>query len=160
MRKLGMLVSVAMLLVSCGGGVDGPTVPVAESIAPHAAQTGAAAVVAAARPQEYTWVQVLEGPDPCSGQWHTITITWICREKIADGAAVMNCKREIVTNPTGYVGRGNITQVVNDQILNVRYSDILKNDAGDRMHVRSHGLLDLSTDTWRIFEFEAVCLSR
>ena len=161
MRRLAMLLGVTVILVACGGTADGPTMPVAQSVTPSAEQAGAGEFVASARPLEFTSEQVLVGPDPCSGVEHALTITWICRQQQqANGAEVLNCRREIVTDPTGYVGHGTITQVVNAQILNLRFRDILKNDAGDRMQGRSHGLLDLSTGTWRIYEFEAVCLSR
>jgi len=156
-----MLVGVTMLLVSCGGSADGPTVPVAESITPYAAQTGEADVVAAARPGDFTFEQDLVGPDPCSGVEHTLTITWACRlQQQASGAEVTTCTREIVTDPTGYVGRGHMTQVVNDQILNLTFTDVLKNDAGDRMQGRAHGLFDLSAGTVRIYKFDSVCLGR
>lgn len=161
MRRLGMLAAVTMLLVSCGGSADGPTVSVAESITPYAAQTGAAEVAASARPTGFTFEQELVGPDPCSAETHTLTITWTCQEQQqANGADVLTCKREIVTDPTGYIGRGNLTQVVNGKILNLRFTDILKNDAGDRMRGRAHGLFDLSTDTVRIDKFDSVCLGQ
>jgi hypothetical protein len=149
-----------MLLVSCGGSADGPTVSVAESITPYGVQTGAE-VVAAARPTGFTFEQKLVGPDPCSGEIHTLTITWTCREQQqANGAYVQICKREVVTDPTGYVGRGTLTVVDNGKIQNLRFTDVLKNDAGDRMQGRSHGLFDLSAGTVRIYKFDSVCLGQ
>lgn len=160
MRRLGMLAAVTMLLVSCGGSADGPMVPVAESITPYAAQAGAE-VIAAARPTGFTFEQELVGPDPCSGETHTLRFTWTCREQQqANGASVQICEREVVTDPTGYVGRGTSTMVVNGTIQNLRFTDVLKNDAGDRMQGRAHGLFDLSAGTVRIYKFDSVCLGR
>ena len=99
-----------------------------------------------------------EDVNPCTGLIHTVTITFTIFEHSHDGRIVQHVKRTITTDPTGFVGHGSESFVDNGQIVRDSFTDILTNPAGDR--IRAHGVfvVDLSTDTVRVGNFELTCL--
>jgi hypothetical protein len=113
---------------------------------------------AADPPTEGSFVDTFEDVNPCTGLMHTVTITGTVFEHSHDGRVVVHVKRTITTDPTGFVGHGTESFVDNGQVARGSLTDILTNPAGDR--IRAHGVfvLDISTDTVRVGNFELTCL--
>ena len=113
---------------------------------------------AADPPTESSFEETFEDVNPCTGLIHTVTITFTIFEHSHDGRIVQHVKRTITTDPTGFVGHGSESFVDNGQIVRDSFTDILTNPAGDR--IRAHGVfvVDLSTETVRVGNFELTCL--
>ena len=113
---------------------------------------------AADPPTESSFVDTFEDVNPCTGLMHTVTIAGTVFEHSHDGRIVAHVERTITTDPTGFVGHGSESFVDNGQVVRDSFTDILTNPAGDR--IRAHGVfvVDLSTDTVRVGNFELTCL--
>jgi hypothetical protein len=114
----------------------------------------AAADPPAAVPFEFTFVDV----NPCTGLDHTVTIagtTWVHEH---DGRIVATSERTITTSPTGFVGHGTDTDVINGQVDAFRLTDILTNASGDRIRAHFVVVLDLSSGRTTFAGGEPTCL--
>jgi hypothetical protein len=58
----------------------------------------------------------------------------------------------------GFVGEGTSSFVAHGEIEMFRFSDMLSNDAGDRIRADGLFVFDLSTGTLRVDTFELTCL--
>ena len=119
-----------------------------------AALLGVAALVfavpaAADRPTSIPFEFVFDDVNPCTGGMHTVTISGTTSVHDHDGRLVATSDRTITTSPTGFVGHGTDTNVLNGQVAMFRLTDILTNASGDRIRARFVLVADLSTGTVR-----------
>jgi hypothetical protein len=121
----------------------------------------ALAVPAAADPPtEIPFEFVFDDVNPCTGDMHTVTITGTTSLHNHDGRIVAYSERTITTSPTGFVGHGTDTSVLNGQVEMFRLADIATNPSGDRFMARFVFVIDVSTGTVRAENFELTCLGR
>jgi hypothetical protein len=133
-RLLAVLVGVAALVFAVPAAADPPTTV----------------------PFEFIFVDV----NPCTGGTHTVTITGTTSVHDHNGRIVATSDRTITTSPTGFVGHGTDTNVVNGQVEMFRLTDILTNASGDRIRARFVLIVDLSTGTVRGAGGPPTCLGR
>jgi hypothetical protein len=97
--------------------------------------------------------------NPCTGvgQTGTLVVTFYVHSR--DGLTVAQADRTLSTS-SGFVGSGTSSYVLNGQIEMFRFTDVLSNQAGDRIRARSVVLTDLSTGAVRVESFDLTCLSR
>lgn len=112
---------------------------------------------AADPPSEITLEELFDDTNVCTGEPQTVTlsVTFFVHEH--DGQVTARGERTITTT-TGFAGRGTSSFVMNDEVEVFRFTDILANDAGDRIRARSVFVLDLTNDTVRVDKFELTCL--
>ena len=116
-----------------------------------------AAPVGADPPTEIPQLDVFPDVNPCTGLLNTVTITETFFAHSHDGRVNGHSERTITTSD-GFVGRGTDTFVDNGQVFKFRQIDILTNASGDRIRARFVIVLDLSTGTVRVQQFELTCL--
>src|SRR3972149_5056198 len=88
---------------------------------------------AADPPTAFPFEFVFDDVNPCTGDIHTVTIAGTTFVHDHDGRIVAHSERTITTSPTGFVGNGTDSQVLNGQVEMFRLSDILlTNASGDR----------------------------
>jgi hypothetical protein len=109
---------------------------------------------AADPPTEIAQLDVFPDVNPCTGLIHTVTITETFFAHFHDGRVHGHSERTITTSPTGFVGHGTDSFVDNGQIIKFTQTDILTNASGDRIRARFVFVLDLSTGTVRVQQFE------
>jgi hypothetical protein len=117
-----------------------------------------AAPVAADPPTEIPQLDVFRDVNPCTGLMHTVTIAETFFAHFHDGRVHGHSERTITTSPTGFVGHGTDSFVDNGQVFKFTQTDILTNASGDRIRARFVFVLDLSTGTVRVEQFELTCL--
>ena len=117
-----------------------------------------AAPAAADPPTEIPQLDVFPDVNPCTGLIHTVTISETFFAHFHDGRVNGHSERTITTSPTGFVGHGTDSFVDNGQVLKFSQTDILTNASGDRIRARFVVVLDLSTGTVRVQQFELTCL--
>ena len=112
---------------------------------------------AADPPSELTIQESFDDTNVCTGEPQTVTgeVTFFFHEH--DGRVIARGERTITTT-TGFSGRGTSSFVMNGQVEMFRFTDIVTNDAGDRIRARGVFLLDLSSETVRVDTFELTCL--
>jgi len=111
----------------------------------------ALAVPAAADPPTASPFEfVFDDVNPCTGDIHAVTIAGTTSVHDHDGRIVAYSERTITTSPTGFVGRGTDTYVLNGQVEMFRLTDILTNPSGDRIRAHFVIVVDLSTGTVRV----------
>ena len=95
--------------------------------------------------------------NPCTGlaQTGTLVVTFYVHSQ--GGRTVARGERTLTTN-SGFSGTGTSSYVLNGEVEMFRFTDILSNDAGDRIVARSVVVVDLSTGTERIDSFDLTCL--
>jgi hypothetical protein len=95
--------------------------------------------------------------NPCTGlaQTGTLVVTFYVHSE--DGRIVARGDRTLSTS-SRFVGTGTSSYVLNGEIEMFRFTDILSNDAGDRIRARSVVVVDLSTGTARVDSFDLTCL--
>jgi hypothetical protein len=110
---------------------------------------------AADPPTEITVEESGEDLNVCTGEPQTVTfnVTFFVHEH--DGRITARGERTITTT-AGFAGRGTSSFVLNDQVEMFRFTDILANDAGDR--IRAQGVFVFSNDTVKVDKFELRCL--
>jgi hypothetical protein len=113
---------------------------------------------AADPPTAFPFEFVFDDVNPCSGLIHTVTITGTTSVHDHDGRIVAHSERTITTSPTGFVGHGTDSYVLNGQVEMFRLGDILTNPSGDRIRARFVIVVDLSTGTVRVEKGELTCL--
>jgi hypothetical protein len=119
----------------------------------------ALAVPAAADPPaESSFEFVFDDVNPCTGDMHTVTVTGTTSIHKHDGRVVAYSDRTITTSPTGFVGHGTDTYVLNSEVEMFRLADIATSPSGDRFMARFVLVIDLSTGTVRAENFELTCL--
>jgi hypothetical protein len=119
----------------------------------------ALAVPAAADPaNEIPFEFVFDDVNPCTGDMHTVTIAGTTSVHNHDGRIVAYSERTITTSPTGFVGHGTDSYVLNDQVEMFRLADILTSPSGDRIRAQFVIVIDLSTGTVRGHEGAPTCL--
>jgi len=101
---------------------------------------------------------VFDDVNPCTGDIHTVTIAGTTSFHDHDGRIVAYSERTVTTSPTGFVGHGTDTYVLNSQVEMFRLADILTNPAGERIRARHLIVVDLSTGTARVVKGELTCL--
>lgn len=119
----------------------------------------ASAVPAAAdAPTAFPFEFVFDDVNPCTGLTHTVTIAGTTYVHDHDGRVVARSERTITTSPTGFVGHGTDSNVLNGQVELFRLADILTNPSGDRIRARFVILVDLSTGTAKVEKGALTCL--
>jgi hypothetical protein len=121
-QLLAVLLGVAALVYAVPASADRPT----------------------AFPFEFTFPDV----NPCTGLIHTVTIAgteWVHEH---DGRVVATSERTITTSPTGYVGHGTDTYVLNGQVEMFGLTDILTSPSGDR--IRAHFALVVNLSSGKV----------
>lgn len=108
-----------------------------------------AAPAAANPPTAYPFEFVFDDVNPCTGLTHTVTIAGTTFVHDHDGRIVARSERTITTSPTGFVGHGTDSNVLNDQVEMFRLTDILTNASGDRIRARFVVVVDLSVASHR-----------
>lgn len=101
---------------------------------------------------------VFDDVNPCTGDIHTVTIAGTAQVHDHDGRVVATSERTITTSPTGFVGRGRDTYVLNSQVESFRLTDILTSPSGDRIRAHVVVRLDLSTGVLKISGNPPTCL--
>jgi hypothetical protein len=119
----------------------------------------ALAVPAAADPAtEIPFEFVFDDVNPCTGDIHTVTIAGTTSVHEHDGRIVAYSQRTITTSPTGFVGHGTDTYVLNGQVEMFRLADTLTNASGDRFRAEFVIVIDVSTGTVRVITGGLTCL--
>jgi hypothetical protein len=119
----------------------------------------ALAVPAAADPPtQIPFEFVFDDVNPCTGAIHTVTIAGTTYVHEQDGRIVARSERTITTSPTGFLGHGTDSYVLNGQVEMFRLTDILTSPSGDRIRARQLIVVDLSTGTVRVVGGELTCL--
>ena len=113
---------------------------------------------AADPPTAFPFEFVFEDVNPCTGLIHTVTIAGTAFVHDHDGRIVAHSERTITTSPTGFVGHGTDSYVLNGQVEMFRLADILTNPAGDRIRARFVIVVDLSSGTVKVVTGELTCL--
>ena len=113
---------------------------------------------AADPPTAFPFEFVFDDVNPCTGLIHTVTIAGTTFVHDHDGRIVATSKRTITTSPTGFVGHGTDSYVLNGQVEMFRLADILTNASGDRIRARFVIVIDVSTGTVRVEKGELTCL--
>jgi hypothetical protein len=109
-------------------------------------------------PTEIPFEFMFDDVNPCTGDVHTVTIAGTTTVHDHDGRIVAYSKRTITTSPTGFVGRGTDTYVLNGRVEIFRQADILTSPSGDRMRAVFVIVFDLSTATVRVVAGGLACL--
>jgi hypothetical protein len=113
---------------------------------------------AADPPTTFPFEFVFDDVNPCTGLMHTVTIAGATFVHDHDGRVVATSERTITTSPTGFVGHGTDSYVLNAQVEMFKLADILTSPSGDRIRARSVIVVDLSTGTVRVANGELTCL--
>ena len=116
------------------------------------------APAAADAPTAIPFEFVFDDVNPCTGLTHTVTIAGTTFVHDHDGRIVARSERTITTSPTGFVGRGTDSNVLNGQVEMFRLADILTNPSGDRIRARFVTVVDVSTGTVRVEKGALTCL--
>jgi len=95
--------------------------------------------------------------NPCTGldQTGTLSVTFYVHAQ--DGRTVARGRRTLSTS-SGFAGTGTSSYVLNGEVEMFRFTDLLRNDAGDRIRARSVVVVDLSTGSARVDSFELTCV--
>jgi len=117
------------------------------------------AVPAAANPPTaFPFEDAFPDVNPCTGDTMTVTIVGTDFVHLHDGRLVVRSERTITTSD-GAVGHGTGSLVDNGQVIRASMTDIVMNtSAGYRFRAGGVFVLDLSTDTVRVEDFELTCL--
>jgi hypothetical protein len=113
---------------------------------------------AADPPTEIPFEFVFDDVNPCTGDSHTVAIAGSTFVHVHEDRIVAYSQRTITTSPTGFVGHGTDSYVLNGQVEVFRLTDILTNSSGDRIRARSVFVVDASTGTVRVEKGELTCL--
>src|ERR671918_142852 len=103
----------------------------------------------ASPPTQIPFEEVFQDVDPCTGAVHTVTIAGTFFVHDHNGRFVASGERTLSTS-SGYSGRGTSSFVDNGRVEMFRLTDVLADDAGNRIRARAVFVLDLSRDEVRI----------
>jgi hypothetical protein len=109
-------------------------------------------------PTETPFEFVFDDVNPCTGDMHAVTIAGTTSVHNHDGRIVAVSERTITTSPTGFVGHGTDSSVLNGQVEMFRQTDILTSPSGDRIRAVFVIVFDLSTATVRVVTGGLACL--
>lgn len=93
--------------------------------------------------------------NPCTGLVHTVTIAATFFVHSHPGGVVAD---RTLSTSSGFFGEGTSSFVNNGKVEMFRFTDLLSNDAGDRIQATGVFVEDLSTGTVRVDRFELTCL--
>jgi hypothetical protein len=110
------------------------------------------------QPTAIPFADTFDDVNPCTGQVHTVTIEGTVYVHEHDGRVVARADRTITTTPTSFVGHGTGTFLDNGRVLVSRFTDVVANDAGDRIGAHGVFVLDLATGKVRVDAFDLTCL--
>lgn len=113
---------------------------------------------AADPPTDFPFEFVFDDVNPCTGLIHTVTIAGTTSVHNHDGRIVATSERTITTSPTGFVGHGTDSYVLNGEVEVFRLNDIATSPSGDRFGARFLVVVDLSSGTVRVEKGELTCL--
>jgi hypothetical protein len=116
-----------------------------------------AAPAAANPPTAFPFEFVFDDVNPCTGDIHTVTIAGTTYVHEHDGRIVAQSERTITTSPTGYVGHGTDSYVLNGQVEMFRLTNVLASSSGDRIRARHVIVVDLTTGAVRVEGGELTC---
>jgi hypothetical protein len=119
----------------------------------------AAAPAGADPPTEIAAEDTFLDVDPCTGVVHEVTISVNFLVHFHDRVTVARSVRTLTTS-SGYAGRGTSSFVENERVEVFRFTDILADDSGNRIRAREILVIDPSSGTVRVQEFELTCLGR
>jgi len=94
---------------------------------------------------------VFDDVNPCTGEVHTVTIAGTTTIHDHDDRIVAHSERAITTSPTGFVGRGTHTYVLNGRVEMFRQADILTSPSGDRIRAGHVIVIDVATGEVKAF---------
>jgi hypothetical protein len=94
---------------------------------------------------------VFDDVNPCAGDIHTVTITGTTYVHEHDGRIVAHSERTITTSPTGFLGHGRDSYVLNGQVEMFRLTDILTSPSGDRIRAGHVIVIDVATGEVKAF---------
>jgi hypothetical protein len=123
-----------------------------------AAALGFAVPAAADPPTVYPFEFVFDDVNPCTGDTHTVTISGTTSLHDHDGRIVAQSERTITTSPTGFVGHGTDSNVLNGNVEVFRLTDIATDPSGDRFRAQLVMVVDVSTGTVRVEQGGLTCL--
>ena len=103
------------------------------------------------------FAETFQDVNPCTGLVQTGTLVVTFSVHSEDGRIIARGDRTLSTS-SGFVGTGTSSYVLNGEIEMFRFTDILRNGAGDRIRARSVFVVDLSTATVRVDSFDLTCL--
>ena len=106
---------------------------------------------AADPPTAFPFEFVFDDVNPCTGLTHTVTIAGTTFVHDHNGRIVANSERTITTSPTGFVGHGTDSYVLNDQVEMFRLTDILTSPSGDRIRAFFVIVFDVATGAEKAF---------
>lgn len=115
------------------------------------------APAAADRPTPIQLLDVFPDVNPCTGDPNTVTIATTAFVHEHGSGEIVRGDRTITTSD-GFVGHGTDTFVDNGQVVIYRQTDILTNASGDKIRARVVFVLELSSETVRVENFELTCL--
>ena len=102
-------------------------------------------------PTEIPFEFVFDDVNPCSGDMHTVTIAGTTYVHDHDGRIVAHSERTITTSPTGFLGHGRDSYVLNGQVEMFRLTDILTSPSGDRIRAGHVIVFDVATGEVKAF---------
>jgi hypothetical protein len=117
----------------------------------------AAVPAAAGPPSTISFEETFSDVDPCTGDVHDVTIGMTFYVHEHDSITVARGVRTLATS-SGYAGRGTSSYVLNGNVEMFRLSDILADCSGNRIRADGVFVLDLSSGTVRVEDFELTCL--
>jgi hypothetical protein len=112
---------------------------------------------AADSPTAFPFSVTFDDVNPCTGDFHTVTIAGTTFVHFHGDRIVAYSERTITTSD-GFVGHGRDSGVENGQVSTFSFLDILANASGDRFRARGVFVFDVSTGTMRVERFELTCL--
>ena len=102
-------------------------------------------------PTALPFVFVFDDVNPCTGDVHTVTIAGATTVHDHDGRIVAHSERTITTSPTGFLGHGRDSYVLNGQVELFRLTDILTSPSGDRIRAGHVIVVDVATGEVKAF---------
>ena len=113
---------------------------------------------AADAPTQFPIFEQFQDRNPCTG--NTVTVTFVGTAFVHEhGSREVVTTERTITTSDGFSGSGRDTFVQNGQVVMFRQNDVLANSSGDRFLAQGVFVLDLSTDTVRVEDFELTCLA-
>jgi hypothetical protein len=106
---------------------------------------------AADQPTAFPFEFVFDDVNPCTGDIHTVTIAGTTFVHDHDGRIVAHSERTITTSPTGFLGHGRDSYVLNGQVEMFRLTDILTSPSGDRIRAGHVIVFDVATGEVKAF---------
>ena len=110
-----------------------------------------AVAAAADAPTALPFEFVFDDVNPCTGDIHTVTISGTTYVHEHDGRIVAHSERTITTSPTGFLGHGRDSYVLNGQVEMFRLTDILTSPSGDRIRAGHVIVFDVATGEVKAF---------